>query len=166
LVEVTIGDLASAERKLRAGYETFHDMGDRYYLGGITVMLAEAWYEQGRFTEAAQMTEEPSGETSPFYPRAVFVKAKLLARRGQFAAARRLADKAEAMVPPTASPLDQAMVHQARAEVERLAGAPGQAAIRLRAALKIYEDRRATALAEQARTALVGLAAQPGAGPA
>ena len=26
--------------------------------GAITVMLAEALYDQGRFTEAAQMTEE------------------------------------------------------------------------------------------------------------
>ena len=64
-------------------------------------------------------------------------------------------------MPPTASPLAQAMAHQARAEVERLAGAPGQAATRLRAALEIYEDRRATALAEQARTALASLADQP-----
>ena len=35
-------------------------MGDRYYLGVITVMLAEALYDQGRFDEAAQMTEESS----------------------------------------------------------------------------------------------------------
>ena len=41
---MTIGDPVSAERNLRAGYETFHDMGDRYYLGAITVMLAEALY--------------------------------------------------------------------------------------------------------------------------
>jgi predicted ATPase len=161
LVGMTIGDPVSAERNLRAGYETFHDMGDRYYLGGITVMLAEALYDQGRFIEAAQMTEESSAETSTFFPRAVLVKAKLLARRGQFAAGRRLADEGEALVSLTASPLDQAMVHRARAEVEWLAGAPGQAATRLRAALEIYEDRRATALAEQARTALAGLADQP-----
>jgi predicted ATPase/tetratricopeptide (TPR) repeat protein/DNA-binding XRE family transcriptional regulator len=166
MVGMTIGDPVWAERNLRAGYETFHDMGDRYYLAGITVMLAEALYDQGRFTEAAQMAEEPAAETSNFYPKAVLVKAKLLARRGQFAAARRLADEGETLVPPTASPLDQAMVHEARAEVEHLAGAPGQAATRLRAALEIYEDRRATALAEQARTALAGLAAQPGADPA
>ena len=34
-------------------------MGERYYLVGITVMLAEALYDQGRFDEAAQMIEEP-----------------------------------------------------------------------------------------------------------
>jgi hypothetical protein len=55
---------------------------------------------------------------------------------------------------------------KARAEVERLAGAPGQAAASLRAALDIYELQRAIALAGQARSALAGLAAQPGRGPA
>ena len=47
-----------------------------------------------------------------------------------------------------------------------LAGAPGQAAESLRAALDIYEQQRATALAGQARTALVVLTAQPGRDPA
>ena len=60
----------------------------------------------------------------------------------------------------------QADVLEARAEVERLAGAPGQAAASLRAALQIYEDRRATALAERTRAALASLAAQPGRDPA
>ena len=139
-------------------------MGERYYLGSIAVMLAEALYDQGRFDEAAQMIEEPLGEASPLMRRGRrLTKAKLLARRGQFAAARRLADERGRWLPPTASPLAQAMVHEASAEVERLAGAPGQAATRLRAALEIYEDRRATALAERARTALASLAAQPGA---
>ena len=96
----------------------------------------------------------------------MFVKAKLLARRGQFGAARRLADEGEALVPPTASPLARAMVHEARAEVERLAGAPGQAATRLSAALEIYRDWRATALAERVRSARASLAARHDGDPA
>ena len=50
---------------------------------------------------------------------------------------------------------------KARAEVERLAGASGHAAASLRAALQIYEDRRATTLAEQVRAALASLTTQP-----
>jgi hypothetical protein len=46
--------------------------------------------------------------------------------------------------------------------VERLAGASGQAAASLRAALQIYEDRRATTLAERAKVTLASLTAQPG----
>ena len=112
------------------------------------------------------MIEEPLDGASPtFASKAAFIKAKLLARRGQFAAARRLAEEG-ARLAPAGSPLAQATVHEERAEVERLAGAPGQAAARLRAALEIYEDRRATALAERVRTALASLAAQPGRDPA
>ena len=54
----------------------------------------------------------------------------------------------------------------AKAEVDRLAGSPDQAAASLRAALRIYEDRHAAPLAEQARAALASLAAHPGNAPA
>jgi len=54
----------------------------------------------------------------------------------------------------------------AKAEVSRLAGDPVQAAASLRAALRIYQERRATALARQIEAALAGLAARPGRGPA
>ena len=163
---LTAGDPVAAERYLRAGYETFQAMGERAYLAIITVSLAEALYNQGRFDEAAHMIEEPLHAASPSYAaRAAFLKAKLLARRGQFTAARQLADVG-ALLAPVASPLAQATVHEAQAEVERLAGAPGHAATRLSTALRIYEDRRATALAERVRTALASLAAQPGGDPA
>ena len=72
-----------------------------------------------------------------------------LARRGQFAAARREADDGRAA--PAASPLAQATAQEARGEIERLAGAPGLAA---------------AGLAERVRTALASLAAQPGRAPA
>jgi predicted ATPase/class 3 adenylate cyclase len=158
---LTLGDPVAAERYARAGYETFQAMGERYYLALATVILAEALYDQGRFDEAAQMIEGPLNGASPtFAARAALVKAKLLARRGQFAAARQLADEG-ARLAPAASLQAQATVHEARAEVERLAGEPGQAATRLRAALEIYEDRRATALADRVRTALASLTAAP-----
>jgi tetratricopeptide (TPR) repeat protein len=162
VTELAIGDPVAAERYLRAGIETFQALGERYFLALSTVVLAEALYDQGRFEEAAQTIGELLDGASPtFAARAVFVKAKLLARRGQFAAARRLAEEGTRLA-PAASPLAQATVHEASAEVERLAGEPGQAAARLRAALEIYEDRRATAPAEGVRTALASLATQPG----
>ena len=42
----------------------------------------------------------------------------------------------------------------AEAEINRLAGAPDQAAACLRAALRIYEDSQATSLAEKVKAAL------------
>lgn len=52
-----------------------------------------------------------------------------------------------------------------KAEVNRLAGAHDQAVSSLRAALRIYEDRRALPLADQARAALASLSAGTDAGP-
>jgi tetratricopeptide (TPR) repeat protein len=164
--ELALGDLPAAERHLRAGYETYQAMGDRYYVAMHTVALAEALYDQGRFDEAAQMIREPLDGASPtFAARAALVKAKLLARRGQVAEARRLVGEG-ARLAPVASPLAQATVHEASAEVERLAGEPEEAAARLNAALGIYEDRRATGLAERVRTSLASLAVLPGGDPA
>jgi hypothetical protein len=88
-------------------------------------------------------------------------RAKLLARRGQFPAARRLADEAEALVSLTSWAALKAQILMGKAEVNRLAGAHDQAASSLRAALRIYEDRRALPLAEQARAALTSAAAGP-----
>jgi hypothetical protein len=48
----------------------------------------------------------------------------------------------------------------AKAEVSRLAGAPGEAEASLRRALQCYEDRRMVLLAGQARALLASLAAQ------
>jgi hypothetical protein len=50
--------------------------------------------------------------------------------------------------------------------VNRLAGKPDRAAASLRAALRIYEDRRAVSLADKARAALASLAAHHGGSPA
>ena len=89
-----------------------------------------------------------------------------MARRGQFTQARQLADEAEVLWTPTSDPLLQADVLETRAAGERLAGAPGQAVASLCAALQIYQDKRATALAERTTTTLTSLTAQPGREPA
>jgi len=79
---------------------------------------------------------------------------------------RQLVDAAQARLTPASAPLMQADVLETRAEVDRLAGAAGHAENSLRAALRIYQDRRAAALAERARAALASLAGQPGHEPA
>ena len=84
-------------------------------------------------------------------------EAKLLARDSQFTQARQVLSEAESRTSPIPSPADQASLLEARAQVERLAGNLEQAAASLRAALHIYEDRRATTLADQARSALADL---------
>ena len=60
----------------------------------------------------------------------------------------------------------QAGILMARAEVDRLAGAPERAEASLRAALRIYQDRHATPLAQEAAAVLASLAGHAGAKPA
>ena len=93
-------------------------------------------------------------------------RAKLLARSGQFPAAQTLLDEAAALVSPTSWAVLQAEILMARAEVNRLAGEPEHAQASLRAALRIYQDRHATTLADQAAAALANLTGHPSAKPA
>jgi tetratricopeptide (TPR) repeat protein len=166
IVGLIIGDPAAAERYARAGYEAFWAMGQRgQYVIALAVLLAEALYEQGRFDEAQQLIDQANAEPSFAHGGSRLIEAKLLARRGQFAAARRLVGQAEAPRSWMTGPIAQTDALTARAEVERLAGAPGQAAASLRAALQIYEDMGSAAQARRTRAALASLAAQPGGEP-
>jgi class 3 adenylate cyclase/tetratricopeptide (TPR) repeat protein len=159
--ELIAGNPAAAERYLREAYEAFQAAGERGNISGITGMLAEALYAQGHFDEAQRLTEEAQAATAPDDPdgqaRWRATRAKLLARNGQFSAARKLASEAEALIASTSWEALKAEILMAKAEVNRLAGAPHQAADCLRAALRIYEDRGATPRAEQATAALASL---------
>ncbi len=126
MVGLIIGDPVAAEHYARDGYQAFRAMGN---LGGLAadlaVLLADALYAQGRFDEARQMIDEACAVPSPDTIGAPWLtEAKLLARRGQFAVARRLVRQAEALLTPTSAPLKRADVLEAEAEVERLAGHP------------------------------------------
>jgi class 3 adenylate cyclase/tetratricopeptide (TPR) repeat protein len=169
-IELIAGNAAASERHLREAYETFRAMGERGYLSTLAGYLAEALYAQGRLDEAQQMTEEAQAAASPAdldaQARWRAARAKVLARSRQFPAARALLDEAEALVSPTSWAALQGEILMARAEVDRLAGAREQAKTSLHAALRIYQDRRATHLADQAAAALASLAGHPSAKPA
>jgi predicted ATPase/DNA-binding XRE family transcriptional regulator len=164
-IELIAGDPAAAEGYFREGYEAFRAMGERGYLGHLAGLLAEALYAQGRLDEAQEMTEEAEATAGPSEDEARVVwqstKAKVLARRGQFHAAKQLIAEAEAVISPTSWAINQAAVLMAKAEVSWLAGAPDQAAASLRAALQIFEDRHVVPLAEQVNAALASLTTHP-----
>jgi hypothetical protein len=169
-VELIAGDPAAAERYWREGYEICRAMGERAYLSSFAGMLAEALYAQGRLGEAQQMTEEAQAAATPDDPDAEALwrttRAKLLARGGQFPAARTLLDEAAALVSPTSWAVFKAQILMAKAEVDQLAGAPRLAEASLRAALRIYQDRHAAPLADRAAAALASLTDHPGTKPA
>jgi predicted ATPase/DNA-binding SARP family transcriptional activator len=161
IMSLAIGDPAAAERYARQGLAAWRAMGTHgVYVVALTTLLADALYEQRRFDEALKLIEDASAERlSDMLADLQRPGAKLLARRGQFAAARHLVSEAEALVSRASPPSTRADLLSTRAEVERLAGAPGQAAVSLRAALDIYQQQRATALAGQVRAALASLRA-------
>jgi ATP/maltotriose-dependent transcriptional regulator MalT len=145
-------------------------MEERGYLSSLAGMLAEAVYRQDRLDEAQQLTEEAETLAAPddFDAQARWraTRAKLLARRGQFPAARQLADEATALVSQTSDAVLLAQTFMDKAEVNRLAGAYDQAAASMHAALRIYEDKHVAPLAEQAKAALANLTDRPGSKPA
>jgi predicted ATPase/DNA-binding XRE family transcriptional regulator len=160
-IELAVADFVAAERCFREGYEAFRVMGERGFRSVLAYQLAEALYAQGRFDEAQQMTEEAESAALPddLSPRAGWqtVRAKLLARRGQFPEARRLADEAVALLGPTSWPVQKAEALVGKAEVSRLAGDPDDAEHCLRAALALYEDIHTPPFAEQVKAALASL---------
>ena len=165
VMEQALAAPAAAERYLREARAALRAMSERRYLVAVTTGLAGALYAQGRFDEAQQLADEAQAADVPdadAWSGALNLRAMLLARRGQFPAARRLLAEAEALITPASSALTRAEVLRAKAEVDRLAEAPDQAAASLRAALRIYEDRRATQLAAQIRAALATIAIQAG----
>ena len=169
-IELIAGEYATAEGVMKEGCEALLAVGERPYRSGAVVRLAEAVYAQGRLEEAQQLAEEAkalaTADDVDTRVRCCAIEAKLLARRGQFGAARRLADQAVALISESsyAGLLAQTLV--ASAEVSRLAGAPEEAEASLRRALRIYEDRRPVAPAEQTRGALASLVGHSGAEPA
>jgi ATP/maltotriose-dependent transcriptional regulator MalT len=166
LTELIAGDLGAAEQILRQGAETLHAMGERGYRSTAVAFLAEALYAQGRLDEAQRLTEdaEALAGAADVVSQAQWraTRAKLLARRGESGAAARLADEALAQILPTSSAPLLGEVLTAKAQVLRLAGAPGDAETSLRRALQLFEDRRMTPLAERTRALLAGLTAQRG----
>jgi predicted ATPase/DNA-binding SARP family transcriptional activator len=164
-IEMIAGHPAAAEATLEEACDALRAMGERGFLSTMLAGLAEAKYALGRFGEAYQLTEEAAAlaaaDDLDAQARWRMTRAKVLAQRGQFTAARQLAGDAEALIAPTTCAQLEAEILVAKAEVSKLAGAPAEAAASLRAALRIYEDRRAVALADQTRAALASLPAEP-----
>ena len=163
-IELIAGDPAAAEQGLTAGYEALRAMGERGWRPGAATILAEAVYAQGRLDQALRLTEEAEefAASGDFDAQARWraTRAKVLARRGQFRAAKQLAEEAVALVPAASSAPELAEFLVAQAEVLQLAGALDQAEASLRKALQLYENRRMTALAGQTRTLLASLTGQ------
>jgi predicted ATPase/DNA-binding SARP family transcriptional activator len=159
--ELIAGDHAAAEQNLRQGYEALRAMGGGH-CASLATWLAEAVYAQGRFREALRLTEEAEAlaglDDYEAQGRWRATRAKVLARRGQFPAATRLAEEAVALFPAAVDPPERAEFLLAQAEVARLCGALDEAETCARRALRFYEDRQMVPLTERTRALLASLA--------
>jgi hypothetical protein len=145
-VALNCGDAGGAEATLRAGYERLLEMGERALLSSTAAMLARALYEQDRldeawaFTEVAEETAAADDLSAQLTWRSE--RARLLARRGAFADAKRIAAEAVRIAARTDWLAEHGDALLAQAEVLQRAEGPAAAAAALREAIGLYERKQ------------------------
>ena len=160
-VELLADDPATAEAKLRVGYEALKEMGGTGPLANVAAMLARALLLQQREDEAEQLTRvcraitaETQVDTQIRWRQ---LQAVILARRGDLEPAEQLANEAVARADRSEQPDTRAESRMDLAEVLRLAGRPDDAAERARQALALYEGKGNQVAAGKARRLLAAI---------
>ena len=130
-VELLAGDSSGAEREIRADYEFLLRRGETYLLSSIAAALGRLVRQQGRdaealeFSQAAESAAAEDDVDAQVQWRAV--RAPILARGGDAAAAQELARAAVRMARAAAAPLLQADALLDLGEVFEVAQRPEQA---------------------------------------
>jgi len=162
-LEIRDGDLAAAERDLRAALELTYEMGDRSRIPNISALLADVLLDQGRLDEAEQHLDvarqavqagDASGQAFT-----LVAEARLLSRRGSTEEAAALADRGRAILSGTQELMSLPSFLGRQGEVLLAAGRDGDAAAALRAAVDAAERKGASAEAKLAHARLDELAA-------
>ena len=120
-------------------------MGDKARLSDFSAALAEAGYEQGHFEDAERWTGISASAAATYALDGLtgwrVIQAKLLARRGEFDGAERLAREAVGLAEGGDGIVNHADVLIGLAHVLRLAGRSGEALAVAREALQLYEQK-------------------------
>ena len=157
-IELLAGDAVAAEAELRAGFDTLEAMGEKGLLSTVAGVLAEALYRQGRYSEAEHYTQVSQDNTGPgdiaSEVRWRNVRARLLARRGEFDEADRVSLEAVRFMEQTDSLAQHADALVSRAEVLRLAGRADEATTALEEAMRLYERKGVLPQIERTRALL------------
>jgi len=140
-----LSDPVSAERNLRPVYEGLKGLGEQSHFCSISTMLAKATYEQGRYDEADELSREAERSSRPNDVHSHIVwrgtRAKVLARRGDFEAAEKLAREAVEYAELSDFLHSHADALTDLAEVLALAGQPAESASAIEAAIRLHEAK-------------------------
>jgi class 3 adenylate cyclase len=160
-MELSAGDPERAYAAAAEGHDVLAASAETGYLTTVVGYQAQAALALGRDDEALRLADEARelAAVDDFEPRGRerFVRAQVLARRGDFTAADELIAAAAELVDPTDWLDLRIELALARAEVARLAGRFGEEREALARALSVAEAKGNVAVAERARTRLAAL---------
>jgi class 3 adenylate cyclase/tetratricopeptide (TPR) repeat protein len=148
-VELIAGDPGRAAEIGLRGVAELEQLGERGWLSTVAGLAAEALYQLGRDQEAWELTDraEQAGAASDVITQMLIrqIRAKVLARRGEYAEAERLARDAVAWSEPTDALEMKADSFRDLAIVLAAAGKGDEALVSLAEARKLYEEKGHTA---------------------
>ncbi len=157
-VEMLAGDLESAERELRRGYDLLVELGEKYLRSTLAGLLGQTLYAQGRYDEAEALAQEAKELASEddVETQAVWraVQSKLLARRGAVEEAEALVRDAIELLEPTDAVLLKFETYVDLAEVLQLGARGDEAREALERALELAEQKQSAVMVAAARNLL------------
>jgi tetratricopeptide (TPR) repeat protein len=152
------GDLATAERELRAGYEALREMGEKGLLSSVAGDLGRALYALQRFAEAQEMAAYARQITSADDVSSEAgwrsTRARLLSRSGDHVRAVEMAEAAVALMEPSDMLNERAQTLLDLGEVLGFAGRPKDAAEAIELACGLFEAKGNIAGAAIARASM------------
>jgi len=154
-IELLAGDLAGAERELRADFEFLRQAGETYVLSTVATVLARVMREQRNDDAALALSQEAEHAAAEDDVDAQVqwrsVRAPILARRGQFDEAEALARRALALAMQADAPLLQAEACADLAEVLLQVGRRDDAQAQFNAAADLWSAKGDHVSAARAR---------------
>lgn len=163
IVELVVDDPAAAERHLRKAYHGFRRMGLDADTAETAALLGRAYLALGRESEADELCSESERLAGHALKASIAwrtLRAHLLARGGDHAAARRVAEAAVTLAERTDALVDHGDACLTLATVLNGAGDVVAARRAAEQAVELYERKGAVALAERAH-AILGETAVP-----
>jgi tetratricopeptide (TPR) repeat protein len=157
-IELLAGDPKAAERELRAGGPALKELGETSVLSTSAALLARTLERTGQLDEAEEQTvlSERIASRDDVASQTTWrgVRARVLARRGEFELAQQLAREAVAIADRTDFLVWRGEALLDLAEVHRLAGDSASFVRAATDALRLFEAKGHLVLSEQTRALL------------